>query len=134
MKKPKIVTPSDIAYTLSQGLITREEIQKVVDGWTPQRRGPKPDLITQARILALYELLLAEGKGVTRAKEILMAKRRLIKPSSFERYLARCRENWDALPPFNPDGNNRSIMLVCKHRDHPGYARTVSTDITQWSL
>jgi len=135
IKKPKVITASDISYTLSQGLITREEIQKILDGWTPQKRGPKPDLITQANTLAVFELLRAEGETDRQAKNILMAKKRLIKPSSFDRFLDRCRSNWDVVfPPFDPDGKTRSIMLICKHRDHTGYTRTVSTDISQWTL
>lgn len=88
------ITKSQIARALRNGDITRQDLQEVLDGWKPKKRGRRDNLKRQAIILGVLEVLKAEGICPSKAKEILMVNIGLTNRSSFDRYLERAARNW----------------------------------------
>jgi hypothetical protein len=133
---PKAVTPSDIAHSLAKGFITVDDLQKIIDGWRPQKRGPKDNLITQARRLAVLQLLVETGKNESAAFDVLLAKLLLTDKKALKRQIERARKNWDVFPVFDADqeSETRAISLRCKHQEHIGYITTIGIKPKDWTL
>ncbi len=129
---------SDIANALDRGDISPEDLRAILDGWRPGRRGRKPNLMRQARLLAATTLL-SEHMGITKTKEVLLAAGGFTSMSAFDRMLDRSRKSWLLLPPFEPvhreDGKTElSVMLQCQHSDHYGYSVTLALIPENWGF
>lgn len=129
------ITKSDIAKALQSGDITREDLQSVLDGWTPKKRGPKADLIRQAQVLGVVEIMkLRKAKGVV--KDVIMGCGNLRSGSSFDGLVSRARRSWLPLPPFDPTVKNgetyQAITLICLAPGFHGRQYTVEIRINSW--
>lgn len=128
----------DIARALDRGDIGPEDLRAILDGWRPGRRGPKPNLMRQARLLAATTLLSGH-MGMTKTKEVLLATGGFTSMSAFDRLLDRARKNWTMAPPFDPvqrdDGKTElAVMLHCQHREHFGYTTTLALVLEDWGF
>lgn len=132
----RTLTRSDIAEALQKGLISITDLQSCIDGFVPKKRGTKPDLLRQARIIGVLEILSNADIGDRRAKDIIMSAGGLSSATSFEAMLARARSNWVPLPPYAPvkknDGTYLSITMFCRHRDYFGYHYTLEIRRSDW--
>lgn len=127
------ITRSDIAKALKAGDVTREDLQAVLDGWTEGKRGPKPQLIRQARILGVLTLLTEAGMNKRIAKDIIMSVGGLTGASAFDRLIEKARENWQTLPPFDSTADGkRSILLICRNHTLHGQQYGVEIDLRDW--
>lgn len=132
----RTLTRSDIAAALQKGLISVEDLQSVIDGFVPKKRGTKPDLLRQARIIGVLAILTNAGVGDRRAKDIIMSVGGLSSATSFEAMLERSRANWMPLPPYEPipkkGGIHQSITMFCRHRDYFGFHYTLEIRRSEW--
>lgn len=132
----RTLTRSDIAAALQKGLISVEDLQSVIDGFVPKKRGTKPDLLRQARIIGVLAILTNAGVGDRRAKDIIMSAGGLSSATSFEAMLERSRANWMPLPPYEPipkkGGIHQSITMFCRHRDYFGFHYTLEIRVSDW--
>ncbi|MEW6647829.1 MAG: hypothetical protein AB1450_11560 [Pseudomonadota bacterium] len=134
---PKPITYSDIAKALDRGLLTKEGLQEVIDGWKPKKRGPKEHLMHQATVLGVYELLRTETANLGIVRDAIMNADNGPSQSRYYEILDAAKKNWTPAPPFDPDNRangerHRAIMLTCNHPNHYGYSYTVEIVLDDW--
>ena len=135
------VNKSQVAKALTDGLITRDDLQDILNGWQPKKRGPKENLMRQASVLAVFAQLtdkhVTKRMTKTLALEIIAAKGEYYGINAMGRLIDRAKRNWFALPPYDDviDSKGcriRSITLVCKNPAHYGVHMGFTIKIADW--